>query len=68
MSKRQLGMRVDGGFFNEDGSDLTWDNFIEKIEKVGLSYTGKTLPLDDEGNIYELKNPWTWELGKKVEE
>lgn len=45
------GIRVDGAFYNEDDSELTWDGFIDKIESVGLSYGGLSLPIDDEGNV-----------------
>lgn len=44
-----LGIRVSGFVFNEDGTTLGWTEFIEKIESVGLEYTGKVGWVDTEG-------------------
>lgn len=47
------GIKVNGAFFNEDGTNLTWQEFVDKIESVGLSYGGLSLPIDDEGKTVE---------------
>ena len=51
-----IGIEVDGAFFNADDTNLTWDDFIRKIESVGLEYGGKTTPIDDEGNPVNDEN------------
>ena len=66
MTDKRLGIKVNGGFFDKDGRVLTWESFIEKIESVGLEYSGQTLPIDEEGNIYEIKDNGTWAIGKKI--
>lgn len=48
------GIELDGAFFNEDGSTLTWIDFVDKIESVGLQYGGKTCPVDSEGDYYTI--------------
>lgn len=63
---KQMGMKVNGAFFNADGNVLSWENFVEKIESVGLEYGGETSPIDDEGNVYEVVDMKDWTLGKII--
>lgn len=48
--EEQLGIQVDGAFFNEDGTTLGWSEFIQKIESVGLCYGGTTLWINSNGD------------------
>lgn len=57
---KQLGIKVNGSFFNEDGTKLTWYEFIKKIESVGLEYGGETLPIDEDGNTYKIQDVGKW--------
>lgn len=52
---KQIGMKVDGAFFNEDGTDMDWFEFIEKIESVGLEYGGESTLITEDGEIVENK-------------
>jgi hypothetical protein len=48
---KEIAMRVEGVFTTDDDTPLTWDEFIARIEKAGLLYTGLSLCIDEEGNI-----------------
>lgn len=48
-----IGIQVEGAFFNEDDSKLSVEEFISKLESVGLHYGGYSIPIDDEGNVVD---------------
>lgn len=57
-------MKVDGAFFNEDGTNMDWFEFIEKIESDGLEYGGETTLITEDGDIVE--NHFTVGKNKEV--
>ncbi len=64
--ERQLGIKVNGAFFNMNGTELTWGDFIRKIESVGLEYGGETQRVDEDGKIYKVENIDKWVTGNIV--
>lgn len=45
------GLHVEGTFFKEDGTQFTYEEFIELIEVKGIEFYGSTCIQDDEGNF-----------------
>ncbi|MGE6627908.1 hypothetical protein [Bacillus pumilus] len=45
------GLHVEGTFFNEDGTQFTYGEFIKLIESNGIEFGGSTCIQDDEGNF-----------------
>lgn len=52
-----IGLELNGAVFNQDGTPLTVDQFLDKIESVGLHFRGSLYILytfkeiNEEGNI-----------------
>ena len=46
-----IGLKVDGYFFNMDYKNLTHEEFLRKIESVGLEVKGSIREVDNEGNF-----------------
>lgn len=45
------GLHVEGTFFKENGTQCTYDEFIELIEANGIEFYGSTCIQDDKGNF-----------------
>lgn len=45
------GLHVEGTFFKENGTQLTYVEFIKLIEANGIEFGGSTCIQDDEGNF-----------------
>lgn len=45
------GIKVEGTFYNEGDTKLTWGEFIAKIESIGLTYEGLSEPIKDGGLV-----------------